>query len=75
MYTLHVHVNDGYQLAVFTRCCYRQKSKVKLSMCKVSETNILPKEMVTYSKETQTIVTEPAERDGKCQHLSQCIYQ
>ncbi|XP_064595198.1 cytoplasmic dynein 1 intermediate chain 2-like isoform X3 [Liolophura sinensis] len=42
-----------------------QKSKVKLSVCKVSETNILPKEMVTYSKETQTIVTEPAERDAR----------
>ncbi|XP_045210201.2 cytoplasmic dynein 1 intermediate chain 2-like isoform X9 [Mercenaria mercenaria] len=37
---------------------------VKLAVAKVSETNIPPRENVTYSKETQTVGLEPPERDG-----------
>ncbi|XP_067687233.1 cytoplasmic dynein 1 intermediate chain 2-like isoform X12 [Haliotis asinina] len=40
------------------------KRKVNLSMCKVSETNIPPKENVTYSKEVQTVASEPLDKDG-----------
>ncbi|XP_046565132.1 cytoplasmic dynein 1 intermediate chain 2-like isoform X11 [Haliotis rubra] len=39
------------------------KRKVNLSMCKVSETNIPPKENVTYSKEVQTVASEPLDKD------------
>ncbi|XP_060580485.1 cytoplasmic dynein 1 intermediate chain 2-like, partial [Ruditapes philippinarum] len=37
---------------------------VKLAVAKVSETNIPPRENVTYCKETQTVGLEPVERDG-----------
>jgi hypothetical protein len=32
---------------------------------KVAETNIPPRENVTYSKETQTIVVETVDKEGK----------
>ncbi|XP_067687234.1 cytoplasmic dynein 1 intermediate chain 2-like isoform X13 [Haliotis asinina] len=41
------------------------KRKVNLSMCKVSETNIPPKENVTYSKEVQTVASEPLDKDAR----------
>ncbi|XP_052804393.1 cytoplasmic dynein 1 intermediate chain 1-like isoform X3 [Mya arenaria] len=37
---------------------------VKLAVARVSETNIPPRENVTYSKETQTQGLEPIDRDG-----------
>ncbi|XP_052265075.1 cytoplasmic dynein 1 intermediate chain 2-like isoform X2 [Dreissena polymorpha] len=37
---------------------------VRLSVARVSETNIPPKENVTYCKETQTQNVEPLDRDG-----------
>ncbi|XP_050406391.1 cytoplasmic dynein 1 intermediate chain 2 isoform X15 [Patella vulgata] len=40
------------------------RSKVKLSLCKVNETSIAPREQVSYSKETQTLNTEPVDKDG-----------
>ncbi|XP_050406389.1 cytoplasmic dynein 1 intermediate chain 2 isoform X13 [Patella vulgata] len=39
------------------------RSKVKLSLCKVNETSIAPREQVSYSKETQTLNTEPVDKD------------
>lgn len=42
------------------------RQKAKLCVVKVGETNIPPRENVTYSKETQTIVVESAEKEGKC---------
>ncbi|KAL8606116.1 Dynein, cytoplasmic 1, intermediate chain 2a [Nucella lapillus] len=38
--------------------------KVRLSVSKVSETTIAPRENVSYSKETQTIAAEPVDKDG-----------
>ncbi|XP_022327626.2 cytoplasmic dynein 1 intermediate chain 2-like isoform X31 [Crassostrea virginica] len=40
------------------------RQKAKLCVVKVGETNIPPRENVTYSKETQTIVVESAEKEG-----------
>ncbi|CAI9724731.1 cytoplasmic dynein 1 intermediate chain 2 isoform X34 [Octopus vulgaris] len=40
------------------------RPKVKLSICKVSETTIAPKENVSYSKETQTTSVETGDREG-----------
>ncbi|XP_076456042.1 cytoplasmic dynein 1 intermediate chain 2-like isoform X6 [Babylonia areolata] len=37
--------------------------KVRLSVAKVSETTIAPRENVSYSKETQTIAAEPVDKD------------
>ncbi|XP_076437427.1 cytoplasmic dynein 1 intermediate chain 2-like isoform X2 [Babylonia areolata] len=37
--------------------------KIHLSVAKVNETNIAPRENVTYAKETQTTVLEPVEKD------------
>ncbi|CAG2244948.1 DNCI [Mytilus edulis] len=42
-----------------------RKPKVKLSVTKVSETSIPPKENVSYSKETQTAILEPLDKEGK----------
>ncbi|CAI9724728.1 cytoplasmic dynein 1 intermediate chain 2 isoform X38 [Octopus vulgaris] len=39
------------------------RPKVKLSICKVSETTIAPKENVSYSKETQTTSVETGDRE------------
>jgi len=41
------------------------RPKARLAITKVSETNIPPRENVTYSKETQTVVVEPLDKDGK----------
>ncbi|XP_050406390.1 cytoplasmic dynein 1 intermediate chain 2 isoform X14 [Patella vulgata] len=41
------------------------RSKVKLSLCKVNETSIAPREQVSYSKETQTLNTEPVDKDAR----------
>ncbi|ESO94261.1 hypothetical protein LOTGIDRAFT_215757 [Lottia gigantea] len=41
------------------------RAKVKLSLCKVNETSIAPREQVSYSKETQTINAEPIDKDVK----------
>lgn len=38
--------------------------KVRLSVAKVNETSIPPRESVSYSKETQTITAEPVDKDG-----------
>ena len=38
--------------------------KVRLSLVKVNETSIAPRENVSYAKETQTVAIEPAEKDG-----------
>ncbi|KAK7480979.1 hypothetical protein BaRGS_00027794, partial [Batillaria attramentaria] len=38
--------------------------KVRLSVAKVNETSIPPRENVAYSKETQTIAAEPLDKDG-----------
>lgn len=40
------------------------KPRVKLSVCKVNETTIAPRENVTYSKETQTSTVETGDREG-----------
>lgn len=40
-----------------------RKPKIKLSVVKVSETSIPPKENVSYSKETQTAVVEPLDKE------------
>ncbi|XP_076092729.1 cytoplasmic dynein 1 intermediate chain 2-like isoform X10 [Mytilus galloprovincialis] len=40
-----------------------RKPKVKLSVAKVSETSIPPKENVSYSKETQTAILEPLDKE------------
>ncbi|CAI9724718.1 cytoplasmic dynein 1 intermediate chain 2 isoform X32 [Octopus vulgaris] len=40
------------------------RPKVKLSICKVSETTIAPKENVSYSKETQTTSVETGDREA-----------
>ncbi|XP_063423320.1 cytoplasmic dynein 1 intermediate chain 2-like isoform X5 [Mytilus trossulus] len=42
-----------------------RKPKVKLSVTKVSETSIPPKENVSYSKETQTAILEPLDKEGR----------
>ncbi|XP_076092722.1 cytoplasmic dynein 1 intermediate chain 1-like isoform X3 [Mytilus galloprovincialis] len=42
-----------------------RKPKVKLSVAKVSETSIPPKENVSYSKETQTAILEPLDKEGR----------
>ncbi|XP_055859646.1 cytoplasmic dynein 1 intermediate chain 2-like isoform X1 [Biomphalaria glabrata] len=42
-----------------------RRRNVQLSIVKVNETNIPPKENVAYSKETQTINPEPIEKDGR----------
>nr|XP_022327618.1 cytoplasmic dynein 1 intermediate chain 2-like isoform X24 [Crassostrea virginica] len=41
------------------------RQKAKLCVVKVGETNIPPRENVTYSKETQTIVVESAEKEDE----------
>nr|XP_022327564.1 cytoplasmic dynein 1 intermediate chain 2-like isoform X17 [Crassostrea virginica] len=41
------------------------RQKAKLCVVKVGETNIPPRENVTYSKETQTIVVESAEKEAR----------
>ncbi|KAK6182462.1 hypothetical protein SNE40_010147 [Patella caerulea] len=41
------------------------RSKVKLSLCKVNETSIAPREQVSYSKETQTLNAEPVDKDAR----------
>ena len=41
-----------------------EKKGVKLSLVRVSETDIPPRENVSYSKETQTFGLEPPEREG-----------
>ncbi|CAI9724726.1 cytoplasmic dynein 1 intermediate chain 2 isoform X37 [Octopus vulgaris] len=41
------------------------RPKVKLSICKVSETTIAPKENVSYSKETQTTSVETGDREAR----------
>lgn len=40
------------------------RRKAKLTVTKVGETNIPPRENVTYSKETQTIIVDTAEKEG-----------
>ncbi|XP_048727071.1 cytoplasmic dynein 1 intermediate chain 2-like isoform X19 [Ostrea edulis] len=40
------------------------RQRAKLSLVKVAETNIPPRENVTYSKETQTIVVETIDKEG-----------
>lgn len=42
-----------------------KRRNIQLSIVKVNETNIPPRENVSYSKETQTINPEPIEKDGK----------
>ncbi|XP_071156232.1 cytoplasmic dynein 1 intermediate chain 2-like isoform X12 [Mytilus galloprovincialis] len=42
-----------------------RKPKVKLSVAKVSETSIPPKENVSYSKETQTAILEPLDKEDE----------
>ncbi|CAL1534804.1 unnamed protein product [Lymnaea stagnalis] len=42
-----------------------KRRNIQLSVVKVNETNIPPKENVAYSKETQTINPEPIEKDGR----------
>lgn len=42
-----------------------RKPKVKLSVTKVSETSIPPKENVSYSKETQTAILEPLDKEDE----------
>lgn len=49
-------------LPLFNRSSRR---KAKLTVTKVGETNIPPRENVTYSKETQTIIVDTAEKEGK----------
>lgn len=41
------------------------KKKMTLSVSKITQTNIPPKEQVVYSKETQTPGFEPPQADGK----------
>ncbi|XP_061179397.1 cytoplasmic dynein 1 intermediate chain 2-like isoform X6 [Saccostrea echinata] len=40
------------------------RQRAKLSLVKVAETNIPPRENVSYSKETQTVIVETAEKEG-----------
>ncbi|XP_012941096.1 cytoplasmic dynein 1 intermediate chain 2 isoform X3 [Aplysia californica] len=42
-----------------------RRQKVQLSVVKVNETSIPPRENVSYSKETQTINPEPIDKDGR----------
>lgn len=42
------------------------KPRGKFAIVKVTETSIPPRENVTYSKETQTINTDPHEKEGRC---------
>lgn len=42
-----------------------RKPRGKLSVVKVSETSIPPKENVAYSKETQTTIVEPLDKEGR----------
>ncbi|XP_041351024.1 cytoplasmic dynein 1 intermediate chain 2-like isoform X4 [Gigantopelta aegis] len=53
---------DGDVAHVVTKPSSRRK--VKLSFCRVSETTIPPRENVVYSKETQTVTSEPLDKDG-----------
>ena len=39
--------------------------RIRLSVAKVNETSIAPRENVSYSKETQTVIVDPVEKDGK----------
>ncbi|CAN8014290.1 unnamed protein product [Ixodes persulcatus] len=55
---------EADSLRFHTECSQLQaKSSTKLSICVVHQTNIAPRENVTYNKQTQTIPS--AERDGK----------
>lgn len=42
-----------------------RKPRTKLTLVKVSETNIPPKENVSYSKETQTTIVEPLDKEDE----------
>lgn len=42
-----------------------RKPRTKLTVVKVSETNIPPKENVSYSKETQTTIVEPLDKEDE----------
>ena len=42
------------------------KRNVTLTTSQITQTNIPPRELVSYSKETQT---QPLEREGMCLHL------
>ena len=46
-------------------CSPRRKKNVQLSIVKVNETNIPPRENVAYSKETQTVNIEPVDKEGR----------
>ncbi|XP_061179404.1 cytoplasmic dynein 1 intermediate chain 2-like isoform X7 [Saccostrea echinata] len=41
------------------------RQRAKLSLVKVAETNIPPRENVSYSKETQTVIVETAEKEDE----------
>lgn len=51
------------EISLFTVSPYRRN--IQLSVVKVNEINIPPRENVAYSKETQTINPEPLDKDGK----------
>lgn len=61
-------VNDFFDKIVN----FSTKPRVKLSVCKVNETTIAPRENVTYSKETQTSTVETGDREG--QFFSLCVF-
>ncbi|GFO20387.1 cytoplasmic dynein 1 intermediate chain 2 [Plakobranchus ocellatus] len=49
--------------AAVTQASPRRKKNVQLSVVKVNETNIPPRENVAYSKETQTVNLEPVDKE------------
>lgn len=75
-------VSDSSKLAVFSwashrqnedirTCGYRKRRGCQLSVVSVQSTNIPPREMVTYSKQTQT-ASSGHERDGEYEPAPLC---
>eukprot|EP00105_Crassostrea_gigas_P007936 XP_011422353.1 PREDICTED: cytoplasmic dynein 1 intermediate chain 2 isoform X14 [Crassostrea gigas] len=56
--------NEGAPATSAVTTQQASRRKAKLTVTKVGETNIPPRENVTYSKETQTIVVDTTEKEG-----------
>ncbi|XP_070174428.1 cytoplasmic dynein 1 intermediate chain 2-like isoform X4 [Littorina saxatilis] len=53
------------EVEVPTSVSHTTPRKVRLSVAKVNETSIPPRENVSYSKETQTIIADPVDKDDR----------
>lgn len=59
---------------IFTMVCVCRRGTVRLGMSKVTQVDFVPKEMVSYSKETQTPTEALTHSDQKAGKMHKCMF-